>query len=189
MHSVKQAQTALEKAKQRLHRAVQDARSSGYTWAEIGETLGISRQAAFKRFGQVTDPVSGQKIKGVSVSLETLNETTEKIFNLISAGDYAGLEGLIHPGERKELSQEAISEVWNTTLSEVGALESYQDTHVVLPAGDRIEEDGKVLGTTVIGVTTLKHEVGEMMGRVAFDEQMRIVGLVIVTPEYSPLPF
>jgi hypothetical protein len=37
--------------------AVQMARNDGCTWTEIGDALGISRQSAQKRFGQlVTEP-------------------------------------------------------------------------------------------------------------------------------------
>jgi len=35
-----------------LRQAVQLARQAGHTWAEIGELLGTSRQAAFQRFGR-----------------------------------------------------------------------------------------------------------------------------------------
>jgi hypothetical protein len=34
-----------------LHALVQQARADGHTWAEIGEVLHVSRQAAFQRFG------------------------------------------------------------------------------------------------------------------------------------------
>lgn len=95
---------------------------------------------------------------------------------------------VIHPEARKELPASLIAETWARLLAEVGAKESYADTHVVLPAGERIEEDAQLLGT-VVGVTTLNCEAGEMMGRVAVDDQLRVVGLLIVTPEYSPLPF
>lgn len=39
-----------------LREAVQNARQTGHTWAEIGELLGTTRQAAFQRFGRPLDP-------------------------------------------------------------------------------------------------------------------------------------
>ncbi|MGH3152759.1 MAG: hypothetical protein ACRDOB_18790, partial [Streptosporangiaceae bacterium] len=39
-----------------LREAVQNARDAGHTWAEIGELLGTTRQAAFQRFGRPLDP-------------------------------------------------------------------------------------------------------------------------------------
>jgi hypothetical protein len=38
-----------------LHEAVQAARQAGHTWAEIGELLGTTRQAAFQRFALLAD--------------------------------------------------------------------------------------------------------------------------------------
>jgi hypothetical protein len=39
-----------------LHALVQQARAEGHTWAEIGELLHVSRQAAFQRFGTTSTP-------------------------------------------------------------------------------------------------------------------------------------
>lgn len=43
-----------------MRAVVQRARDAGHTWAEIGEVLGTTRQAAFQRFGRPTDPRTGQ---------------------------------------------------------------------------------------------------------------------------------
>jgi hypothetical protein len=42
-----------------LQLSVQQARAAGRTWQEIGELLGVSRQAAFQRFGRPADPRTG----------------------------------------------------------------------------------------------------------------------------------
>jgi hypothetical protein len=39
-----------------MREAVQRARGAGNTWAEIGQVLGTTRQAAFQRFGRPADP-------------------------------------------------------------------------------------------------------------------------------------
>lgn len=148
----------------------------------------MSRQAAFKRFGEVTNPVDGRKITGAPLSIDQIRRTTEQVFDLISGGEYEKLEQLIHPEIRKELPASLIADTWARLLTEVGAKESYGDTHVALPAGEPIEADEQILGT-VVGVTTLNCEAGEMMGRVAVDDQLRVVGLLIVTPDHSPLAF
>ena len=46
------ASKATTDADQQLHDAVTAARQAGVTWAAIGEVLGITRQAAFKRFSK-----------------------------------------------------------------------------------------------------------------------------------------
>lgn len=188
MDAIRKAQRAAEAAKIQLRQAVQDARADGRTWAEIGAALNMTRQAAFKRFGQVTNPATGTTLKGVHMSIAHISQTTERVFDLISAGSYDQLESFIHPEVRGELPSSLIAETWARALSDVGSKESFTDTHVAFPAGERIEDDDEVLGT-VVGVTTLNCEAGELMGRVAFDDQRRIVGLLIVTPDTSPLPF
>jgi hypothetical protein len=45
------ASQAFEAARVALHDAVRAARDDGATWADIGDVLGVSRQAAFQRFG------------------------------------------------------------------------------------------------------------------------------------------
>ena len=188
MDRIAAAQKALDDAKQHVHDVVQEARQHGVTWARIGESLGMSRQAAFKRFGEVTNPATGERIRRTAMSITEVQEMTERVFELIGSGEHDRLQELIHPEAREELPAELITETWARLLGEVGAVESYEDTHVSLPAGERLDELDSVLGT-VVGVTTLACEAGQMMGRVALDDQQRIVGLLIVSPEQSPLPF
>lgn len=40
--------------------AIDRARSAGHTWQELGDLLGVSRQAAFQRFGHPVDPRTGE---------------------------------------------------------------------------------------------------------------------------------
>lgn len=42
-----------------LHQSVASARSAGHSWAAIGTTLGMTRQAAQKRFGGSSEAVDG----------------------------------------------------------------------------------------------------------------------------------
>lgn len=182
------AQAELDRAKGTLKQAVLRARAEGRTWADIGKTLGMTRQAAFKRFGQASNPATGEPITGALMSIQQLHTLTERVFQLLSSGDYASLEELLHADVRSELPEPLVMDTWSRVLAEVGALERLSDTHVVLPGGDRIEDDDEILGT-VVGVTTLDCEAGEVMGRVAIDNALRVVGLLLVAPDHQPLPF
>jgi hypothetical protein len=51
VESVAEAQEHLELAQMSLRAAVATARADGASWADIGRTLGITRQAAADRFG------------------------------------------------------------------------------------------------------------------------------------------
>lgn len=48
------AWTIHEAARVGLDASVRHARQRGCTWAEIGEVLGVTRQAAYRRFGRAT---------------------------------------------------------------------------------------------------------------------------------------
>ncbi len=50
-----------------LHALVEQARAAGHTWAEIGELLHVSRQAAFQRFGGDRRPIADD---GVAVAVD-----------------------------------------------------------------------------------------------------------------------
>jgi hypothetical protein len=47
-------------AAQALRLSVDSARAAGRTWQELGDVLGLSRQAAFQRFGHPVDPRTGE---------------------------------------------------------------------------------------------------------------------------------
>ncbi|ORA24911.1 hypothetical protein [Mycobacterium aquaticum] len=53
MRRIAAAAKALDGAEAELNEAVTEAREAGDTWAMIGTALGISRQAAYQRFGKV----------------------------------------------------------------------------------------------------------------------------------------
>jgi hypothetical protein len=46
------ASRAVAEAEQELRAGVADARAAGYSWALVGASLGVSRQAARARYGQ-----------------------------------------------------------------------------------------------------------------------------------------
>ena len=49
------ARTLSSIADEALWRLVEQARSEGYTWEQIGHVLGTTRQAAYQRFGRDLD--------------------------------------------------------------------------------------------------------------------------------------
>lgn len=186
MNDIRKAAETLQAARGQLEAAVLAGRAQGQTWAEIGETLGMTRQAAYKRFGTPTDPRTGERIAKRGVA--DVVELTERVFRLIAAADYAQLARLMHPSTALELSSDVIASTWQSVLTEVGELSELQETHVELPGGVVVETDEQVLGT-VIGATVLECEAGQLLGRVAFSDEAKVVGLLIVPLDHGPLPF
>jgi hypothetical protein len=52
---VRRAQDLDDLSDQVLRLCVQQSRDAGHTWPEIGDLLGVTRQAAFQRFGKPID--------------------------------------------------------------------------------------------------------------------------------------
>ena len=59
-HALSTARSLQALADEALAHLVTDARNRGITWQNIGDALGISRQAAFQRFGTAIDPRTGK---------------------------------------------------------------------------------------------------------------------------------
>ncbi|GAB3567802.1 DUF3887 domain-containing protein [Spelaeicoccus albus] len=147
----------------------------------------MTRQAAFKRFGKPIDPVSGAEIARRSVA--AVIDVTEQVMQLMSQGDYRRVHGLMEPRTREELPASLLSETWQKVLSEVGTLQACRNTRAELPDGTLIEVDEEILGGVVIGQTILECEAGEIVGRVAVNDRLSVVGVLLVPTDHGPLPF
>lgn len=186
MKEIIDAQQQVAESKQRLHDAVTAARAQGHTWQEIGDALDMSRQAAFKRFGKPTKPDRGEALAPSPV--RPLLETAERAFGLVADADYDALHQLMTEKTAGLLTADLLAETWAKVLAEVGHLEACRDTRAELPDGTLLDSDESVLGVA-IAATTLHCEAGEMLGRVAFDENHKIVGMLIVPVDHGKLPF
>ncbi|PKF69524.1 hypothetical protein CXB45_01310 [Corynebacterium mastitidis] len=177
--SIRQAQQAIEAAQQQLHRAVHAARARGSSWAEIGAALGVSRQAAFKRFGAPIDPRTGKPMRTRPVT--TLIDLTERLFAHIDAQRWDEAAALLHPDTRKELTPEVFLQAWTSTIGDYGDFDGCRDTLVTTASRTNAREPlhGSVVGTAV-GVTTLHFEAGECLGRVSFTPDDLIDGVYLL---------
>lgn len=146
----------------------------------------MSRQAAFKRFGKPTKPGGGEAIAPSPVG--PLLDAAERAFGLIAAGGYNELHELMTPATAEALTADLIAATWAEVLSEVGELEACDNTRAELPDGSPLDSDESVLGATVVA-TTLRCEAGEILGRIAFDDNRKIIGMLIVPHDDGDLPF
>jgi len=186
MTTIRAAQDALESARRALDAAVQEARAQGRTWAEIGEELNMTRQAAFKRFGRPVDPSTGEGLPRRGVA--DVAAITERVFTLIAAADYAELGKILHPLAARELTPAVIAPVWRSVLTEIGALQGFSGARVELPSGEEIGSDEQVIGVVICEIT-LECEAGIVLGRVAVDEQALVTGILVFPEEHGALPF
>lgn len=183
---VRHARDRADDARTRLHAAVAAAREAGHTWAEIGDLLGITRQAAFKRFGTPVDPRSGQPM--TPRVLTALRGLTGEVFTALDADDIDRVQALMTPATARALDRKTLQQTWAAVLAETGRLQSVGRVALVEPDGAELTEDDRALGM-VVARTTLHCEAGEWHARVAFDQDDLIIGLLVVPTERADLPF
>ncbi|TCO59598.1 DUF3887 domain-containing protein [Actinocrispum wychmicini] len=151
--------------------SVRRARAAGHTWQEIGDVLGVSRQAAFQRFGQPVDPRTGQEM-----SRDLLPGAADRA--VVILGDFLSGRADAVVAEfapetlaKPEADPDAIASASAQVAGLVGAFERMGEP-VVSPLGDY----------TLVNVP-LSFEAGEMKGRVSFTADGKVSGLWVLHPD------
>ncbi|WP_206427466.1 DUF3887 domain-containing protein [Leucobacter chromiireducens] len=164
-------------------------RRGGLSWQTIGDALGVSRQAAFKRFGAAAHPPT----EGTDTASPTidLTERTRAVFERLSAGDYEAVRADMTYSCARALTKRKVMGVWNEVVRETGQLESCDELTVRTPDGDsalgKLANRHLISGAVV--QTTLRHEAGDWLGRVAYNGAGKITGLLIAPLGSEDLPF
>jgi hypothetical protein len=146
-----------------MREAVQQARQAGHTWAEIGELLGTTRQAAFQRFGRPLDPRTG-----VSMSDAILPGAAERAAVLLADVAEQRWEQATSGFDQrmaKALDARGLAAAWAQVVGMAGEYQGMGEP-VAHQAGDY----------TVVDVP-LRFEAAEMTGRVSYDQAGRVAGL------------
>jgi hypothetical protein len=169
---IRQAAEARELADDVLTLCVQQARDAGHTWQHIGDLLGVTRQAAFQRFGKPIDPRTGEPMDKTVHMADPAGRATRIVADV--------LDGRMKQA-RKSFNAEVLAaftdEVRDSALATVaglvGAFEGFgEDEPFVRRIGNH----------TVVDIP-LRYEAGEMKARVAFDADENVAGWFILPPE------
>jgi hypothetical protein len=171
LHLVSGAAAVKAGADRLLAASVDDARRAGATWQAVGSALGITRQAAYQRFGQATDPRTGRPVVN-EVSSETV-EKARSVFAQLARGDAEAVCAQFDEQMSAAMGPQALGDTWASVLAAVGHLESTGD-----PVTQRVD------GMSVVDIP-LEFEAGSMVGRVAFRDQGQIAGLFILNAAAS----
>jgi hypothetical protein len=155
-----------------LKLAVQQCRDAGHTWQEIGDLLGVTRQAAFQRFGKPIDPRTGKLMDKTVHMADATARAVDVVTDIL--GDRMDEA---RPSFNAEVLAAFTDEVRGNALAAVaglvGAFEGFGDAEpFVRRVGD----------LTVVDIP-LRYEAGEMKARVAFDAEEKVAGFFILTPE------
>lgn len=171
LDAIGRAAQAARAAEEGLAMTVAQARGAGNSWAQIGQVLGVSRQAAFQRFGRPTDPRTGAPMVGAA--LPDAAERAMALFADLADAHWASVARRFDAIVAAQLDADGVAAVWAQVIGTVGAFERL-DTPVVHQAGD----------LTVVDVPLL-FEAGERTGRVSLDRSGRVAGLFILASRNS----
>ncbi|MFJ9588622.1 DUF3887 domain-containing protein [Streptomyces acidicola] len=169
---VRRAQRVDDLAEQVLKLCVQQSRDAGHTWQELGDLLGVTRQAAFQRFGKPIDPRTGAPMDK-TVHMPDAAERATTIATAVLDGRMDEARQSFNAQVLEAFTDEARANGLATVTGLVGAFEGFGEGE---PFVRRIGDH------TVVDIP-LRYEAGDMKARVAFDTDEKVAGLFILAPE------
>ncbi len=145
---------------------VQQARRNGVTWQVIGDALGVTRQAAFQRYGKPIDPRTGEPMN--TTPLTGAADLAASVIEDLTAGRWSRVTEKFDPAMRDGLSEDALAAAWAQIVGLSGAFEGHGAPEVAR-AGD-----------VTVTNTPLSLEAGDYTARIAFRDDGTIAGLHIL---------
>ncbi|MEV6243200.1 DUF3887 domain-containing protein [Lentzea sp. NPDC051838] len=137
------------------------ARDGGATWAEIGDLLHVSRQAAQQRFGGAE--MTESTVAGV--------RQAEQVVTHLRNGEFAAVHAMFDALMSSKLGVDELGAVWQQLVSNLGEVQS---TRTAAPT--------KKGGYTIVDIP-LTFAEAEMKARVTFNTDGSIGGLYILNLE------
>ncbi len=169
--ALSRALAAVREAEERLREAVDAAREAGHTWAEVGEVLGTTRQAAFQRFGRPIDPRTGAPMN--AAILPGAADAAVALFVNLAEGNWDAVRRDFDEKVAQALPDAAaVAATWAALAGRYGRYEQRMGEPFAHQLGDY----------TVVDVP-LRFEVGEQVGRVSFSQDGKVAGLFVLPPE------
>lgn len=166
---VRAAHEVQDQAEALMVAAVQQAREAGRTWQEIGDVLGVTRQAVFQRYGKSIDPRTG---KAMNISaFPGADELAKSVIEDLAHARWAAVGSRFDATMRDRLSEDGLAEAWAHIVELAGAYESHGDTDAV--------RTGDFTTTN----TPLTFESGVFVARITFRDDQTIAGLYILNPD------
>ncbi|MFC1402103.1 MULTISPECIES: DUF3887 domain-containing protein [Streptacidiphilus] len=159
-------------AEQVLKLCVQQSRDAGHTWQELGDLLGVTRQAAFQRFGKPIDPRTGEPMDK-TVRMADAAERAIAITTAVLEGRMDDARPSFNAQVLEAFTDEVRGDGLATVTGLVGAFEGFGEGE---PFVRRIGDH------TVVDIP-LRYEAGDMKARVAFDTDEKVAGLFILVPD------
>ncbi len=172
LDTVGQARDVGALAEQVLKLCVQQSRDAGHTWQELGGLLGVTRQAAFQRFGRPLDPRTGEPMDK-TVRMADAAQRATAIAAAVLDGRMDEARQSFNAQVLQAFTDQARADGLATVAGLVGSFEGFGEGE---PFVRRIGDH------TVVDIP-LRYEAGDMKARVAFDAGEQVAGLFILAPE------
>ena len=154
-----------------LAAAVQRARLAGHTWQQIGDELGISRQAAFQRFGKPIDPRTGATMN--TTPLPNAATLAETIIDDLASAHWDQVVERFDATVAEKLNADGLSAAWAQVIATAGAYERHGAVTARRAADVTVTE------------TPLAFEAGDFVARITFHDNGTVAGLFILPPELA----
>ena len=159
-------------AEQVLRLSVQQGRDAGHTWQEIGDLLGVTRQAAFQRFGKPIDPRTGEPMDK-TVHMTGAGERARAIAEDVLAGRMDAARPSFNDEVREKFTDEVRLDALATVTGLVGTFEGFADAEPFV----------RRVGDYTVADLPLRYEAGDMKARVVFDTDEKVAGFFVLAPE------
>lgn len=166
---VRAAHEVQDRAEALMAAAVQQAREASRTWQEIGEVLGVSRQAVFQRYGKPIDPRTGAVMN--TSALPEADELARTVIDDLAHARWSDVSARFDATMRDRLTEEGLAEAWAHIAGLAGAYAGHGDTDVVC-SGDFTTTN-----------TPLTFEAGDFVARVTFRDDRTLAGLYILNAD------
>lgn len=169
LDTVRAARDVQGQAEELMVAAVQQARDSGHTWQQIGDSLHVTRQAAFQRYGKPVDPRTGEAMN--TTPLPESDDLALAVIDDLAHARWAEVSARFDTKMSEGLTEEGLAEAWVHIVGLAGAYEGHGATDAVR-AGDFTTTN-----------TTLNFEAGEFVARITFRDDQTIAGLYLLSPD------
>ncbi|MFZ0043507.1 MAG: DUF3887 domain-containing protein [Solirubrobacteraceae bacterium] len=148
-----------------LRGLVEQARAAGHTWAEIGELLHVSRQAAFQRFGGA--PRSTAADAAVSTPVDGAVEHAMPVLEAFLDGRFEDARARFSARMLQAVSLELLAEVREKVRREAGEVQAIGTPRISVHDG-----------YTVVDIPVAL-ERADGIGRVALDVGREVAGFLV----------
>lgn len=146
--------------------AVERARASGCTWHQIGDVLGISRQAAFQRFGRPIDPRTGEAMN--TTPLPEAGSLAETVVDDLATARWKRVVARFDQVMAERLNEDGLAAAWAQIIALRGAYEGRGEVTV-----ERVAD-------FTMTTTPLAFEAGDFVARISFRDDRTIGGLFLL---------